>query len=365
MKRIVSLDVLRGITVAGMILVNNAGGGLSYEPLQHSAWNGLTPCDLVFPFFLFIMGASTYISLRKFGFEPSRKVVVKILRRTLLILCIGWAIGWFDHMCEGDFLPFDHLRLLGVLPRIALCYCVASFVALYVNHKFIPALTVVLLVGYSFILWLGNGYTPDENNLLCIIDRRLFGEAHLYTRSVIDPEGLTSTLSAIAHTLIGFWCGRMLITNSQDRSDAESLTDKTVALFRTGFILMCIGFLLTYALPLNKRIWSPTFVLVTCGLAEMLLATLMTWETGNEKRNIGSGKSFFLVFGSNPLFLYVLSEVLAIVFGATGLKSILYEAILRAVPDPYLASALYAGGFTLLLWAIGLPLYKRKIYIKV
>lgn len=110
-KRLLSLDALRGITVAGMILVNNAGGKVSYAPLQHSAWNGLTPCDLVFPFFLFIMGISTYISLNKFNFNVSLQVVTKILKRTFLILCIGWAIGWFDHVCEGDFLPFVHLRI--------------------------------------------------------------------------------------------------------------------------------------------------------------------------------------------------------------------------------------------------------------
>ena len=142
-KRLLSLDALRGITVAGMILVNNAGGKVSYAPLQHSAWNGLTPCDLVFPFFLFIMGISTYISLNKFNFNVSLQVVTKILKRTFLILCIGWAIGWFDHVCEGDFLPFVHLRIPGVLQRIALCYCVISFTALFMNHKFIPTLTFI------------------------------------------------------------------------------------------------------------------------------------------------------------------------------------------------------------------------------
>ena len=177
-KRLLSLDALRGITVAGMILVNNAGGKVSYAPLQHSVWNGLTPCDLVFPFFLFIMGISTYISLNKFNFNVSLQVVTKILKRTFLILCIGWAIGWFDHVCEGDFLPFVHLRIPGVLQRIALCYCVISFTALFMNHKFIPTLTFILLVSYTVILCMGNGYTCDESNVLSIIDRQLFGDAH-------------------------------------------------------------------------------------------------------------------------------------------------------------------------------------------
>ena len=195
-KRLLSLDALRGITVAGMILVNNAGGKVSYVPLQHSAWNGLTPCDLVFPFFLFIMGISTYISLNKFNFNVSLQVVTKILKRTFLILCIGWAIGWFDHVCEGDFLPFVHLRIPGVLQRIALCYCVISFTALFMNHKFIPTLTFILLVSYTVILCMGDEDTCDESNILSIIDRQLFGEAHLYQKSPIDPEGFVSTLSA-------------------------------------------------------------------------------------------------------------------------------------------------------------------------
>lgn len=150
------------------------------------------------------MGISTYISLNKFNFNVSLQVVTKILKRTFLILCIGWAIGWFDHVCEGDFLPFVHLRIPGVLQRIALCYCVISFTALFMNHKFIPTLTFILLVSYTVILCMGNGYTCDESNILSIIDRQLFGEAHLYQKSPIDPEGFVSTLSAIAHTCIGF-----------------------------------------------------------------------------------------------------------------------------------------------------------------
>lgn len=218
-KRLLSLDALRGITVAGMILVNNAGGKVSYAPLQHSVWNGLTLCDLVFPFFLFIMGISTYISLNKFNFNVSLQVVTKILKRTFLILCIGWAIGWFDHVCEGDFLPFVHLRIPGVLQRIALCYCVISFTALFMNHKFIPALTFILLVSYTVILCMGNGYACDESNILSIIDRQLFGEAHLYQKSPIDPEGFVSTLCYRPH-LYRFFIWKMDNTKPSDRKQS-------------------------------------------------------------------------------------------------------------------------------------------------
>lgn len=355
MKRLLSLDVLRGITVVGMILVNNGGGKLSYDSLRHSAWNGLTLCDLIFPLFLFIMGISTYIALSKFQFQPSAPVVKKILKRTLLILCIGWAIHWFDFICEGEFFPFAHLRLMGVLPRIALCYCAASFIALYVRHRYIHYMIGGLLVGYAVLLLAGNGYVEGESNILALIDQKLLGAEHLYRKSPIDPEGLISTLSAIAHTLIGFCCGSLILQKAP-------LEQRTLRLFVAGFLLMACGFVLTEALPLNKRIWSPTFVLVTCGLAAMLQATLIYFIDLKEQKQ---WCRFFEIFGVNPLFLYVLSEVVAIVIGATGCKPVLYEGIHAWVTNEYLASLLYALLFTGVMGACGYPLYKRKIYIKI
>lgn len=354
-KRLLSLDVLRGITVVGMILVNNSGGSLSYDSLQHSVWNGLTLCDLVFPFFLFIMGISTYIALNKFNFRPSAPVIGKVLKRTLIIMCIGWGIHWFGYVCQGDFLPFGHLRLTGVLPRIALCYCAASFVALYVNHKYIGWIIGALLAAYTVLLCIGNGYAQDETNVLAIIDRSLLGAAHLYHKTPIDPEGLISTLPAIAHTLIGFCCGKLILQK-------DVLEQKTLKLFVVGFVLMACGFCLTEALPLNKRIWSPSFVLVTCGLAAMLQATLIYIIDMKEKKQ---WCRFFEIFGVNPLFLYVLSEVVAIIVGATGAKPVVYDTIHSLIINPYPASAIYALIFTLIMGACGYPLYKRKIYIKI
>ena len=164
-QRLLSLDILRGITVAGMILVNN-GYGESFEMLQHVEWNGMTPCDLVFPFFLFIMGVSTYLSLSKSGFRPSAPVIRKILRRTVLLFAIGLAINWFDHAIEGDFLCFGHLRIWAVLQRIALCYGIVSVYVLLVSHKWIVPTIIALLVVYSAILIWGNGYAEDASNIL-------------------------------------------------------------------------------------------------------------------------------------------------------------------------------------------------------
>lgn len=363
MKRLLSLDVLRGITVAGMILVNDPGGPLSYAPLKHSVWNGMTPCDLVFPFFLFMVGVSTYISLGKSGFTPSPRLMGKIVRRAVLIAVVGWAICWFASACAGELNPFPHLRIPGVLPRIALCYALVAIMALTVRHKYLPWIVGVLLGGYAVLLSWGNGYMPDETNVLGIVDRCVFGEAHLYGRGPIDPEGLLSNISAVAHTLIGFCCGGLLM-------ESRSTGDKVIRLFVTGFILAAIGFLCIDAFPLNKRNWSPTFVLATCGIASMLLATLTYFidirsRAEDSSRRVSPVRTFFLVFGVNPLFLYVLSEVTAIALSHMGLIAPVYDGIRVVFPNPYLASALYAVLFTCLMGAVGYPLYKRKIYIKL
>lgn len=354
-KRLLSLDVLRGMTVFGMILVNNAGGELSYHSLQHSTWNGMTPCDLVFPFFLFIMGISTYIALRKFQFHPSGEVIRKILRRTFLILCIGWAIHWFEFACEGNFWPFSQLRLPGVLPRIAICYGIVSLMALYIKHNHLKWIAGGLLIIYTFILCKGNGYAQDSSNILAIIDQQILGEAHLYHKSPIDPEGLVSTISAIAHTLIGFLCGKLIM-------ETANLEQKIIKLFVYGFILAATGFLFIEWLPLNKRIWSPSYVLVTCGLAAMLQSTLIWFIDAKEKKR---WSRIFQIFGVNPLFLYVLSEVTAIILNITQTNPIIYNCIHTSITNPYLASAIYSLLFVGVMGIVGYPLFKKKIYIKI
>lgn len=354
--RLLSLDVLRGMTVAGMIIVNNAGGRLSYDSLRHSVWNGLTPCDLVFPFFLFIMGISTYIALRKWDFTPSAPLLRKVARRTVLILLIGWAIHWLECAWDGNWLPVDDLRLTGVLTRIALCYGMASLLALYVSHRHLPVIAAGLLVGYALILWWGNGYQTDETNLLGQIDRMLLGAGHLYRKSPIDPEGLVGTLPALAHTLIGVGCGRILLRKE------ETLERRTIRLFVTGFLLLAGGYLLIEAMPLNKRIWSPTFTLATCGAAALLLATLTYYVDLLGRRD---WCRCFEVFGVNPLFLYVLSEVGAIVVGKTDIKEAIYTQLAALISNPYLASAIYSLLFTAVMAAAGYVLYRKKIYIKI
>jgi len=360
--RLLSLDILRGLTVAGMILVNN-GYGESFSTLRHSAWNGMTPCDLVFPFFLFIMGVSCYLSLSKGNFSPTPQVIVRIAKRTVLLFLIGLFINWFHNAVNGDWLCFDHLRLWAVLQRIALCYCLVSVFALTCNHRFTIPLILLLLTVYTLFIIVGNGYAEDPAvNIIAQVDLRLFGYEHLYHKSAVDPEGLLGTIPSVAHVLIGFYCGKLI---KQRQTVAEKLT----AIFVVGAVCTFVGYLLSFGLPLNKRIWSPSYVFATCGMAALLLALIM--NVVDLKPAIGRSTALrplfhvCRVFGVNALALYASSELLAILFGHFGVSSAIYDAIHAALPWPKWASLGYALTFVAINYALGYLLYRRKIYIKL
>ena len=378
-QRILALDILRGITIAGMILVNNPGSwGHIYAPLRHAEWNGLAPTDLVFPFFMFIMGISTYISLKKLRFEYSRQLALKIARRTLVIFLIGMAIGWFSRFCYywssapeelsfsenlwASVWTFDRMRYLGVMQRLALCYCASSIIALTVKHRFIPWLIAIILAVYAVVLLCFNGFAYSEENVLSIVDRAILSPAHMYKDHGIDPEGLLSTLPSIAHVLLGFTVGEMLFGPKAKEEKEHGLSPMLVKLFLIGTILTFTGFLLSYGCPINKKVWSPTFVLTTCGLASSLLA-LLIWiidVKGKKKWSL-----FFESFGINPLFMYILGGVLSILLSSTGFHGWLFNGYLQPLFGDTGGSLAYALFFVALCWCIGYPLYKRRIYIKI
>ena len=354
-QRLLSLDILRGITVAGMILVNN-GWDESFEMLRHSKWNGMTPCDLVFPFFLFIMGISCYLSLVKSEFKPTPQVIRRIVKRTVLLFAIGLFINWFDHAIEGDLLCFEHLRIFAVMQRIALCYGIVSLFALFCNHKYTLPVIAGLLAIYTAILILGNGYSEDADvNVLAQVDLNLFGYDHIYHKSPVDPEGLMGTISSVAHVLLGFYCGMLICKR-------ETVEQKVIALFVVGAVCVIGGYLLSYGLPLNKRIWSPSYVLMTCGLASLLQALLM-YVIDIQKKS--GWTTFFHVFGVNALALYVSSELLAILFNNIEVSEMVYNGIHALIEPLKWASFAYAVYFVLLNFAIGYVLYRKKIYIKL
>ena len=346
-KRLLSLDVMRGLTVFLMILVNNGVGHIQFTQLQHSAWNGLTLCDLVFPFFLFMVGVSVWLSRK--SLTPR-----KIFRRTVRMFLVGVLLHVWDMLIDGQWTFWHDLRLWGVLQRIALCYCAAAFLVLYVKPQRYVYVILTLLAGYAILLCLGHGYAPDESNVLCRVDRWLIGPAHLYHKSPIDPEGLLGTLPGIAHTLIGVLVGREI----KMLGESEGL----VFWVTSGALMTGCGLLLALWLPLNKRIWSPSYVLVTCGLATLLLLALVyTVDTRAHNRWC----RLFQMFGTNAFFLYVLSEMLAPVANRFGVSRNIYEALLSGGLDPRMASLCYAllfdGVIALAAWA----LWKRQIFVKI
>ena len=381
--RLLSLDILRGITISGMIMVNNPGSwGFIYAPLAHAKWDGLTPTDLVFPFFMFIMGVSTYISLRKFNFESSKETLFKILKRTVVIFLIGLGISWFslsfrtfnNQPIENGFFErlliattnFENLRILGVMQRLALTYCITSLVAIYVKHKYIPYLIAVSLIAYFLLQVFGNGFELSNNNIISIIDTSILGSSHMYKTGgfLLDPEGLVSTIPASCHVLIGFLCGKVLM-NIKDNQD------RIVRLFIIGSIMTFGGFLFSYACPINKALWSPSFVLVTCGMASTLLA-LLIWIV--DIKGYKRWSVFFESFGVNPLFVYVLASFLAILMGnikftymdnLVSIHSFIYKIILQPVLGDYFGSLIFALLFVGIIWIVGNILYKKKIYIKI
>lgn len=369
--RLVSLDVLRGLTVMLMIFVNNGAGPQIFSTLQHSKWNGMTPCDLVFPFFLFMVGISTYLSLGRCGFEWSAETAHKIAKRTVTLFLIGLAINWFDMACDGRPSDFAHLRIMGVMQRIALCYSCTALTAVGLKRlvgstRTLPYVAIALLLSYTLLIVLGRGYDHNAStNILALADSFVLGHAHLYHKSPVDPEGLLSTLPAIAHTMIGFWVAAWATGQQADDPQTHRL-NVVSRLMVAGALLVFAGYLLTFAMPLNKRIWSPSYVCVTCGfaaLAQGLLVYLIDLRRPALARHVCTRLT--LVFGTNPLFLYVASEMIAILLGATGLKDTAYHGLHSLITDGYIASLFYATLFVAAHAWMGYELWRRKIYIKL
>lgn len=388
-SRLLSLDVLRGITIAGMIMVNNPGSwGSIYAPLGHAQWNGLTPTDLVFPFFMFIMGVSMYLSYKKFDFKISTQTFTKLLRRSVLLFLIGLGIGWFglsmrhfnglsaENMGLFERIwaavsDIENLRTLGVLQRLALVSFFGALTVLLFKPKRIPWIIGFILLFYWILMAVTGSYMQDENSLVAIIDRAVLGVSHMYTDHlpdgtavVFDPEGILSTLPCIAHVLLGFWAGKLI-------SETKELGEKIQKLFIFGTILLFLGFLLDYGFPINKKIWSSSFVLATCGLGSLFLGLLIWIIDIKQKRK---WSVFFESFGVNPMFVYVIAALLSILLGNIGftylgewtsVKGFVYSQWLSPVFGEYLGSLIFALIFVTINWFIGHILYKKKIYIKL
>lgn len=357
-KRLVSIDLLRGMTVMLMIFVNNGAGDSIFPTLEHSKWNGMTLADCVFPSFLFIMGMSTYLSLKKYNFEWSGVVAKKIIKRGALLFLIGLGINWLDMAFDGRPFDFEHLRIWGVMQRLGICYFLTAALSLTWKRGFIPII-IIGLATYSALLLLGHGYDYDAStNILARVDINILGVDHLYHKSPVDPEGLVSTFSATLHTMIGFVVMEYL-------AKARNIKGKLTLLASVAVAFIIIGLVLSIWLPLNKRIWSPSYVFVSIGIATAVLTLLVALI---DSRGGGKGVNQYPIlesFGMNPLVLYVGSEAVAIIFGALGIKEIAYNGIHAVISNASWAGFVYALLFTAIFALIGLYMYKKRIFIKL
>lgn len=376
-KRLVSLDFFRGATVAAMILVNNPGSWSHiYGPLEHAPWHGWTPTDLIFPFFLFIVGVSIVLAFTKArakGAEDS-DLLKKTLIRAAKIFGLGLALAAFPYLTFSPNFGLHQnlidIRIPGVLQRIAICYAVGAFLFLYTKPKTQLYTLGGLLVGYWMLMMLvpvpgyGAGAIGDaEGNLAAYIDR-FFLTGHMW-KTNWDPEGFLSTLPAIGSTLIGIWTGRMLM------KDKDTEASRTLQFFVWGFILIIIGYCWSWIFPINKNIWTSSYTLFTGGQAMCFFGLSYWFIDVKEKQKY---TDWGVAFGLNAITIFFLSGIVGrllymITFNAGGttytLKGWLYEEIFRSVASPINASLLYAITWIILLYLLAAWMKKKKIIIKV
>lgn len=366
--RLLSLDVFRGLTIAGMVLVNNAGSSPAYAPLEHAKWHGWTPTDLIFPFFVFIVGVAVPLAFQRRVEQGGTKkdLYAKVVRRSLLIFFISLILlHGFPYTLE----KFSQIRIPGVLQRIAVCYFFAAilFLTTRIRTQAIIAAALLLLYWAAMMLIPAPGFAAGdlsmEGSLASWIDRTLL-PGHIY-RPQYDPEGIFSTIPAIATCITGVLTGRWL----QQRREP---LDKVAGMFGIGALCVVIGYMWNWVFPINKALWTSSYAMLTTGLALQLLA-LCYWAI--DIKGYQRWTKPFVIFGVNALALYVLSGLMARVMsvipmpkldGTPGnLKTWIYEHFFATWLSPLNASLGFALGYVLLWLGLMTVLYRRKIFIKV
>lgn len=364
MKRLTSIDILRGIALAGMLLVNNPGDwGHIYAPLEHAPFIGLTPTDLVFPTFMFVMGFCIPLSLQKVNYCPSWTVIRRILLRTLIIFGVGLFLQWMS----SGWCDWAHLRIPGVLQRLAICYGVVAILCLFLKQKVLGSAAIIILVIYSIVLLLNQGFEFSEENICARVDHLLLGANHLYVDNGVrlDPEGILSTLPSIAHVMLAATFAMKFIQLKSELSpqDEEAETKMFSSFIKTTVAFVVTAILITFldqieTFPISKKVWSTSFVLVTISIALLLLNGLM-WLV-DVKKWTGAWNKFFIIFGRNPLLLYIISWITAHLFGQWGVTWHVYGFFSQYV-SAEMASLLYALLFVLFHWIIAFALYKKNV----
>src|SRR5690606_15262932 len=390
-QRYYSLDVFRGATVALMILVNNPGTwAYMFAPLKHAAWHGCTPTDLVFPFFLFAVGNAMAFVVPKLQDAGQAVFWRKVLKRTILIFAIGLFLNWWPFVqWVGDELHFRSwvdpdnathgVRIFGVLQRIAVSYFFASVLVYFFKPKSLIYISFIALLAYwGLCAFLGQGDPYSlEGWFGTAIDKQVLGVAHLYKGEGVpfDPEGLMSTIPAIVQVVFGYLVGLFIRQQGKVSPDFRFLSGLLV----TGFLLVVLGWIWSLGFPINKKIWTSSYVLYTTGLGILTLGS-MIWFL--EIQGIKNGVTkFFDVFGKNPLFIFVLSGLLprflTLFRIPDGMNtegdpqyltalSWFYKYVCAKIPGPpELGSLVYSICFLALMWALCYVLDKKKVYVKV
>jgi predicted acyltransferase len=358
MSRYLALDAFRGITIALMILVNTPGTWSQvYAPLLHADWHGVTPTDLVFPFFLFSIGSALFFSIQSSNFSVTSAQFTKIIKRGFILFFIGFML---------NVIPFttalEDLRIMGVLQRIGIAYTIAACLVLVLNRMGVILLSVAVLLSYwGLLLSIGEGGLTLEGNIIRQVDLAILGANHMYSQHGIafEPEGLLSTLPAVVSVLLGFELTRYL----------TSIADKkwcVVNLMLIGCLAVGFGALWGVVLPINKSLWTSSYVIYTTGFACLLLAVFV-WLTDIIKQI--KLVEPLVVYGSNPLFVYILSFLVVTFYlntpiGNVTLYAWLYQQV-SAVFSAKLASFVFAFSHVVLFWFLSFKLYQGKIFIKI
>ncbi|GHE98536.1 acyltransferase family protein [Thalassotalea profundi] len=378
-NRLLALDVLRGITITAMVLVNNPGSWSHiYAPLKHAQWHGLTPTDLIFPFFVFMMGISIGIVIQRAKSFPIQHT--KIWVRTLKLFGLGlFLFLFYINFQQAEFSWLEDrlykIRFMGVLQRLALVYIITYYIAFYTNLKAQKIILIGILIGY----WAINAFVPYYdgagnkfvgelafgNSLPAWLDNIVIGSQHLYYKNAqpfaFDPEGLLSTIPAVASAITG-----ILVANVLNNAKLEKLNKvKTLATYGVGMLF--IGYLMSVIVPINKQLWTSSFVLVTSAWACIMLAGLI-WLL--DIKGYKKWSAPFVVFGVNAIGFFVFSGVLArillmIPVGNTSLKGHLYHQYFSQIISPTFGSFLFAFSFCCICYLVFYKLYQKQIIFKV